>query len=74
MFLKHNKLTLIFDSRINDIFQTGVSTFYVYPKGLRDLLVYMKEKYNNPTIYITENGILKQLSDHVPKDISQSLI
>ncbi|PWA64697.1 beta-glucosidase 9 GH1 family [Artemisia annua] len=36
---------------------TGVSIFYVYPKGLRDLLVYMKEKYNNPTIYITENGL-----------------
>ncbi|KAA8515714.1 hypothetical protein F0562_018675 [Nyssa sinensis] len=36
---------------------TGVSIFFVYPQGLRDLLVYTKEKYNNPTIYITENGI-----------------
>ncbi|CAK9140351.1 unnamed protein product [Ilex paraguariensis] len=36
---------------------TGVSTFFVYPKGLRNLLIYTKEKYNNPTIYITENGI-----------------
>ncbi|KAG8363565.1 hypothetical protein BUALT_Bualt19G0035700 [Buddleja alternifolia] len=35
---------------------TGVSIFYVYPKGLRDLLVYTKEKYNNPKIYITETG------------------
>ncbi|CAL5211486.1 unnamed protein product [Lathyrus oleraceus] len=30
---------------------------YVYPKGLRDFLIYTKEKYNNPLIYITENGI-----------------
>ncbi|CAK7331825.1 unnamed protein product [Dovyalis caffra] len=29
----------------------------VYPRGLRDLLKYTKEKYNDPTIYITENGI-----------------
>ncbi|XP_012574250.2 cyanogenic beta-glucosidase-like [Cicer arietinum] len=30
---------------------------YVYPKGIRDFLIYIKEKYNNPLIYITENGI-----------------
>ncbi|KAK3224020.1 hypothetical protein Dsin_011045 [Dipteronia sinensis] len=31
---------------------------HVYPKGLRDLLIYVKENYNNPTIYITENGMV----------------
>ncbi|KAJ1378831.1 Glycoside hydrolase family 1 [Sesbania bispinosa] len=30
---------------------------YFYPKGLRDLLLYTKNKYNNPLIYITENGM-----------------
>ncbi|XP_025613797.1 beta-glucosidase 12 [Arachis hypogaea] len=30
---------------------------YVYPKGIQQLLLYTKEKYNNPLIYITENGI-----------------
>ncbi|KAK9273160.1 hypothetical protein L1049_017967 [Liquidambar formosana] len=30
---------------------------YVYPRGIQDLLLYTKRKYNNPTIYITENGI-----------------
>ncbi|GFY92149.1 beta glucosidase 32 [Actinidia rufa] len=36
---------------------TGVNGFYMYPKGLKDLLVYTKEKYNDPIIYITENGM-----------------
>ncbi|KAJ1377066.1 Glycosyl hydrolases family 1, N-terminal conserved site, partial [Sesbania bispinosa] len=30
---------------------------YVYPKGIRELLLYTKTSYNNPLIYITENGI-----------------
>uniref|UniRef100_A0A7N2KL31 Beta-glucosidase n=1 Tax=Quercus lobata TaxID=97700 RepID=A0A7N2KL31_QUELO len=30
---------------------------YVYPRGIRDILLYTKKKYNNPLIFITENGI-----------------
>ncbi|KAJ0037374.1 hypothetical protein Pint_24091 [Pistacia integerrima] len=37
--------------------QAASSWLYVYPKGLRDLLIYIKEHYNNPLVYITENGI-----------------
>ncbi|KAL5758564.1 hypothetical protein ACOSP7_021175 [Xanthoceras sorbifolium] len=37
--------------------QAASSWLHVYPKGLRDLLIYMKEYYKNPTIYITENGM-----------------
>ncbi|TXG60168.1 hypothetical protein EZV62_014741 [Acer yangbiense] len=33
------------------------SWLHVYPRGFRDLLIYVKENYNNPTIYITENGV-----------------
>ncbi|XP_008450458.2 beta-glucosidase 12-like [Cucumis melo] len=29
----------------------------VYPRGIHDVLLYIKEKYNNPLIYITENGV-----------------
>ncbi|XAR54327.1 Beta-primeverosidase [Bertholletia excelsa] len=35
----------------------GVNDFYVYPQGLTDLLLYIMTKYQNPTVYITENGM-----------------
>nr|Q75W17.1 RecName: Full=Furcatin hydrolase; Short=FH; Flags: Precursor [Viburnum furcatum]BAD14925.1 furcatin hydrolase [Viburnum furcatum] len=54
------------DSRVN-LFQkrdgiligpaTGTPAFCFCPEGIRDLLVYTKEKYNNPIIYITECGL-----------------
>ncbi|KAL6273426.1 hypothetical protein ACE6H2_024118 [Prunus campanulata] len=37
--------------------QAGSSWLYVYPKGIHNLLLYIKEKYNDPIIYITENGV-----------------
>ncbi|KAL6966359.1 beta-glucosidase [Sarracenia purpurea var. burkii] len=37
--------------------QAGSEWLYVYPKGIWDLLLYTKNKYNNPLIYITENGV-----------------
>ncbi|CAN0902071.1 Beta-glucosidase 24 [Linum grandiflorum] len=30
---------------------------YIYPKGIQEVVLYTKEKYNNPIIYITENGM-----------------
>lgn len=36
--------------------QAGSSWLCVYPKGIRKLLLYLKNKYGNPLIYITENG------------------
>ncbi|XP_020526269.1 beta-glucosidase 12 [Amborella trichopoda] len=37
--------------------QAASAWLYVYPPGIKDLLVYTKERYNNPVIYITENGV-----------------
>ncbi|XP_059627323.1 beta-glucosidase 12-like [Cornus florida] len=37
--------------------QAGSSWLHVYPKGIWHLLLYIKRKYNNPPLYITENGI-----------------
>ncbi|BAT91787.1 hypothetical protein VIGAN_07041300 [Vigna angularis var. angularis] len=36
---------------------SGSGWLYVYPKGIRELWLYTKEKYNDPLIYITENGV-----------------
>ncbi|PRQ34659.1 putative glycosidase [Rosa chinensis] len=42
----------------NFISSTAASDWlYVYPRGIRDLLLYTKTKYNDPLIYVTENGI-----------------
>lgn len=30
--------------------------FYVVPKGIYDILIWIKDKYENPKIFITENG------------------
>ncbi|KAJ9158709.1 hypothetical protein P3X46_024269 [Hevea brasiliensis] len=31
--------------------------FYIFPKGIRNLLNYTKDRYDDPVIYITENGV-----------------
>ncbi|GLT60703.1 hypothetical protein SLA2020_334590 [Shorea laevis] len=36
---------------------TGASWLYIYPDGIRQLVLYVKRKYMNPPIYITENGM-----------------
>lgn len=35
---------------------TDLNWLFVYPMGIREVLLYIKKKYNNPEIYITENG------------------
>ncbi|KAL3752090.1 hypothetical protein ACJRO7_012847 [Eucalyptus globulus] len=37
--------------------EAASSWLFVYPSGIQSLLLYVKTKYQNPLIYITENGI-----------------
>ncbi|KAK4582311.1 hypothetical protein RGQ29_025475 [Quercus rubra] len=37
--------------------EAASSWLHVYPSGIRDSLLYAKTKYNDPLIFITENGI-----------------
>ena len=41
---------------ISMVLQAASDWLYVYPRGIEDLLLYTKRKYNDPLIYITENG------------------
>ncbi|KAL2252087.1 UNVERIFIED_CONTAM: Beta-glucosidase 12 [Sesamum indicum] len=39
------------------------SRIYIYPQGLRKILRHIEEKYNDPLIYITENGLDEATND-----------
>ncbi|GAV87288.1 Glyco_hydro_1 domain-containing protein [Cephalotus follicularis] len=44
----------------------GGSMFvYIYPQGLEQLMLFMKYKYQNPKIYISENGVTEQRNDTI---------
>ncbi|XP_058000056.1 beta-glucosidase 16-like [Hevea brasiliensis] len=44
---------------------TGSDWPYVYPRGILDLLLYTKNKFNDPIIYITENGVSELDTDWI---------
>ncbi|KAK6147453.1 hypothetical protein DH2020_018365 [Rehmannia glutinosa] len=46
--------------------QAGSDWLFVVPVGIYQLLVYTKEKYNDPIIYITENGVDEKNHKHLP--------
>ncbi|XP_021728909.1 beta-glucosidase 13-like isoform X1 [Chenopodium quinoa] len=64
--LKHAKLSYTTDANVRQtVERKGIPIgpkaasdwLYVYPQGIRYLLVHIKRRYNNPLIYITENGV-----------------
>ncbi|ERN09276.1 beta-glucosidase 24 isoform X1 [Amborella trichopoda] len=48
----------------------GSFWLYSYPPGIKELLVYVTEKYNNPVMYITENGINEYSNESMPLELS----
>ncbi|XP_062077487.1 beta-glucosidase 17-like isoform X2 [Humulus lupulus] len=46
-----------YDADIQAIFTSYKNKTPIGTPGIRDILFYIKEKYNNPPIYITENGM-----------------
>nr|GMC84563.1 beta-glucosidase 12-like [Ipomoea batatas] len=70
------------DSRANLTFErngkrigapTGLSAFNIVPKGLTKFILYVKKKYNNPVIYITENGMSDANITKVQQGVNDSL-
>lgn len=45
---------------------TGLSWLYVYPKGIYDLMLYIKDVYKNPPIFINENGVATLYNASIP--------
>ncbi|XP_019070593.1 beta-glucosidase 12-like isoform X2 [Solanum lycopersicum] len=45
---------------------TALSWLYIYPRGIYDLMLYLKQKYKNPPIYITENGMADANNSTLP--------
>ncbi|KAL6966370.1 Glycosidase [Sarracenia purpurea var. burkii] len=51
----------------------GSAWLYVYPKGIADLLIYIKNKYNSPRIFITETGVDQLDTSEHPLTIEKAL-
>ncbi|XP_019058483.1 PREDICTED: beta-glucosidase 17 isoform X2 [Tarenaya hassleriana] len=75
MFYASANLSSTTDSHVNETTEkngipigepTGASWLYIYPKGFQDLLLYVKYKYNNPVIYVTENGMAYETDKSLP--------
>ncbi|KAI4345751.1 hypothetical protein L6164_012849 [Bauhinia variegata] len=56
-YITDTDVTLSYTRLGKPIGEPTASGLHIYPKGLGHLLWYIKENYNNPMIYITENGM-----------------
>ncbi|KAB2594667.1 vicianin hydrolase-like [Pyrus ussuriensis x Pyrus communis] len=45
---------------------TALSWLYIYPRGIRELMLHIKKNYNDPEIYITENGVGEANNSSLP--------
>lgn len=44
--------------------QTTLEWLYVYPQGMEKIVTYIKERYNNIPMFITENGEYKYMENN----------
>ncbi len=47
------------------MWQAASEWLYVVPWGIRKVLNYIAQRYNNPPIYVTENGIHSDIYNRV---------
>ncbi|KAL3529724.1 hypothetical protein ACH5RR_009046 [Cinchona calisaya] len=76
--LKSSNLSFSFDAQANYSIvarhgkligaQAGSSWLHIYPRGIRDLLHYVRHKYHDPIIYITENGVDDRDNPSMPRE------
>ncbi|KAK3404614.1 hypothetical protein EUGRSUZ_K00923 [Eucalyptus grandis] len=45
---------------------TAAEWLYIYPKGIRELMHYVKKNYQDPTIYVIENGMADANNKSLP--------
>ncbi|PKU85880.1 beta-glucosidase 18 isoform X1 [Dendrobium catenatum] len=53
---------------------TGVNNFYVVPSGLEKMILYIMKRYNNITMFITENGFGQEGSSNPSNEIRKELL
>ncbi|ONM08239.1 Beta-glucosidase 44 [Zea mays] len=56
-YMKGQKLVQLAPSSYSADWQANSKWLYIAPTGMYGCVNYLKEKYGNPTIYITENGM-----------------
>ncbi|XP_030963169.1 beta-glucosidase 17-like isoform X3 [Quercus lobata] len=52
---------------------TAADWLFIYPRGIRELMLYINKKYNNPPIFITENGVADNGSLPIQEALNDSL-
>ncbi|XP_059453122.1 beta-glucosidase 17-like isoform X2 [Corylus avellana] len=52
---------------------TAISWLYVYPRGIGEVVLYISRRFNNPPIYITENGVADKGSLPIQDALNDSL-